>query len=97
MTTQLVKGRTVIRGVDSDGKVDQIEGGAVLVRDGVIAALGKSDDLLRDAGDAEIVGGEEAGFDHQPGPSPGPAAVLARSTNASMSTWSSSQSARRSC
>ena len=59
MGTTLVKGRTVIRGVDGRGKVQEIDDGAVLVREGAIAALGTAKDLAREAGDAEMLGGDD--------------------------------------
>ena len=59
MTTTLVKGRTVIRGVDGDGNAEQIDDGAVLVRDGVIAAVGEAGALAEGADGADIIGGDE--------------------------------------
>ena len=57
--TTLVKGRTVICGVDGNGDVEQIDDGAVLVRDGAIAAVGAASDIAQECTDAEIIGGDD--------------------------------------
>lgn len=59
MGVSLVKGRTVIQGVDQAGNVDAIEDGAVLIRDGTIAAVGPARDLGTEAAGAEIIGGDD--------------------------------------
>ncbi len=59
MTTTLVKGRTVIRGIDADGKAEQVDDGVVLVRNGTIEAVGPADALAAEARDVEIVGGDD--------------------------------------
>ncbi len=59
MTAKLVKGRTVIHGVDKDGNVEQTKDGAVLVRENTITAVGKADQLAREAPDAQVIGGDD--------------------------------------
>ena len=59
MAAKLVRGRSVICGVGDDGRVMEISGGAVLVEDGLIAAVGRAADLARAADGAEIVGGDD--------------------------------------
>ena len=59
MKAILVKGRAVIRGVDATGQVEEVTGGALLIRDGEIAALGTTADLSRQAPEAAVVGGDD--------------------------------------
>ncbi len=59
MTAIVVKGRAVIRGVDATGQVEEVAGGALLIRDGKIAALGTAADLTLQAPDASVMGGDD--------------------------------------
>ena len=60
MTTSLVRSRATITRAISRDEVEEIEGGAVLVEDGVIAAVGPFEDLKRRHPTVPVVGtGEE--------------------------------------
>ena len=61
MAAKLVRGRSVICGVGDDGAVMAISDGAVLVEDGMIAAVGRAADLAHAAAaaGAEVVGGDD--------------------------------------
>ena len=58
MKTTLIRGRAIVRGVDPDGRVEQIDDAAVLVRDGVIAEIGRTRDHS-DRDDADEIGGDD--------------------------------------
>ena len=58
MKATLVRGRTIVRGVDSDGNVVQMDDAAVLVRDGTIVEVGPVRDLQAHDG-AEVIGGDD--------------------------------------
>ena len=58
MKTLIVKGRTIVSGVDPDGNVVRMDDAAVLVRDGTIVDIGPIRDL-RAPDDAEVIGGDD--------------------------------------
>jgi 5-methylthioadenosine/S-adenosylhomocysteine deaminase len=59
MTAKIVRGFTVICGVDDDGRAEETVNGAVLIEGGTIKAIGDADDLIRATPDAEVIGGDE--------------------------------------
>lgn len=56
MTATIVRSRTLIKGAHDRFDVDQIEGGALLIEDGIIAAIGDFDDLKAKNPSADVVG-----------------------------------------
>ena len=58
MKTTIVRGRTIVRGVDPDGNVAQMDDAAVLVRDGTVVEVGPARDLPAHDG-ADVIGGDD--------------------------------------
>lgn len=56
MTTSIVRSRTLITGAKGRFDVDQIEGGALLIEDGIISGVGDFDDLKAKHSSAEVIG-----------------------------------------
>ncbi len=54
----IVRGGHLVRGVSPSGAPDIVIDGGMVVRDGVIASIGRADDLIRDHPDLEVVGEE---------------------------------------
>ena len=59
MSTTLVRGRHIICGVGDRGEVRQVDDGAVLVRNGEIAAVGPYAELKPQSDDIEVLGGSD--------------------------------------
>ncbi len=52
----IVRGGQLVRGVGADGAPEIVVDGAMLVRDGMIVAIGRADDIRRDHTDAPVIG-----------------------------------------
>lgn len=59
MTTKIVRGSTVICGVDDQGRAEEITNGAILIEDGEIKAIGEADELIRTMPEIEVIGSDE--------------------------------------
>ena len=59
MATKIVRGCTVICGVDEEGQPEEIVNGAVLIENGTIKGISDADDLTRTMPELEVVGGDE--------------------------------------
>lgn len=59
MTTKIVRGCTVICGVDGEGRSEEILSGAVLIENGTIKAIGEADEFIRTMPEVEVLGGDE--------------------------------------
>jgi len=59
MTTKIVRGCTVICGVDDEGNVEEITNGTILIEDGTIKTIADADELIRAMPEIEVTGGDE--------------------------------------
>lgn len=58
MTAKIIRGSTIICGVDDDGRAEELADGAILVEDGIIKETGDPAALIDAAPDAEVIGGD---------------------------------------
>ena len=54
-----IRGKAIVRGIDSDGNVEQVDDGALLIRNGVITEVGAASDLPAEDGAADVIGGDD--------------------------------------
>ena len=54
-----IRGKAIVRGIDSDGNVEQVDNGALLIRNGVITEVGAASDLPAEDGAADVIGGDD--------------------------------------
>jgi cytosine/adenosine deaminase-related metal-dependent hydrolase len=59
MTVKIVRGFSLICGVDEEGHAEEISNGAILIEGGKIKAMGDADHLIPATPNAEVIGGDE--------------------------------------
>lgn len=59
MTAKIIRGSTIICGVDDQGHAEEIADGAVLVVDGNISRIGDADEVIQANPEIEVLGGDD--------------------------------------